>query len=92
MTMPTTRETSYEDLGDSCDLLAVRAGVPLDAALELASCRLAELMQLLREQAEREEGLSLNGVFIAQVMLEGTKAMIDACSGGFLDMDVEVQP
>lgn len=86
MGIPTTRSTSFESLGHSGDLFEVRAGAPIDEVLELASCRLAEVLELLREQAEHDEGLTQNMLYVTQELLEGTKAMVDACSSGLLHL------
>jgi len=86
MAMPTTRPQSFESLGQSGDLVEVRAGAPIDEVLELASCRLSEVLELLREQAEHDEGLTQNMLYVTQDLLVGAKAMVDACSGGLLDM------
>ncbi|MBO3274088.1 hypothetical protein [Pseudomonas schmalbachii] len=90
-----SRESLFEDL--SCDqqyALAVRAGLPIYDLLELGSCRLAEVLELLREQAGHDMGISQNTLYIVRNQIEMAKAMIDACSSGLVSKRgaEEVQP
>lgn len=89
-----SREWHFEDLsGDQQYALAIRADLPVDDLLELSSCRLAEVLELLREQAEGNEGLTQNTLYIVQNQIEMAKAMIDACSLGLISRPgEEVQP
>lgn len=83
--MITSREHTFESLSsDGVMALAVRAGLPVSDLLELSSCRLGETLELLREQAEGDEGLSQNTLYVVQNQIETAKAMLDACSAGLI--------
>lgn len=83
--MITTREQTFESLNsDGLNALAVRPGLPVSDLLELSSCRLAETLELLREQAEADEGLSQNTLYVVQNQIETAKAMLDACTAGLI--------
>ncbi|MBZ9666354.1 hypothetical protein H3221_016545 [Pseudomonas sp. LMG 31766] len=60
--------------------------------MELSSCRLAETLELLREQAEGDEGLSQNTLYVVQNQLETAKAMLDACTAGLVQFGGRARP
>ncbi|MGP9823786.1 hypothetical protein ACT048_04825 [Ectopseudomonas khazarica] len=83
--MITSREQTFEGLSNTgVDALAVRSGLPAEDLMDLSSRRLAETIELLREQAEGDEGLSQNTLYVVQNQLEVAKAMLDACIDGLV--------
>lgn len=91
--MITSRERTFEGLSNTgVDALAVRSGLPVEGLMELSSCRLAETLELLREQAEGDEGLVLNTLYVVQNQLETAKAMLDACTAGLVQFGGRARP
>lgn len=83
--MITSSEYAFESLSsDGVKALSVRPGLPVSDLLELSSCRLAEIIELLRGQAEGDEGLSQNTLYVVQNQIETAKAMLDACTAGLI--------